>query len=320
MNTFLGMDTSAYTTSLALVDENYNIIADERIVLQVDQGKRGLRQSEAFFNHIKNLPFLFEGLQPKLQTPVKAIAVSAFPRRAEGSYMPVFQAAYSQARVLSSFAGIPLYTVSHQEGHIMAGLRDNQELIKKNEFLAVHFSGGTSDILRVKWGQENIMAIEMELSSTDLHVGQLVDRVGVAMGLSFPAGREMEILARQSTRSDIPLIPSTVRDDGFSFSGAENRALQLLAQGIRHEDISYAIFRVIANTLEKSLLIRGDKTGIRDVLLVGGVMANSLIKERLLERLEHPAVGLKLYFAPPALSTDNAVGVAMAAAYLSQRK
>jgi len=90
MNIFLGIDTSAYTSSLALVDEEQNIIADERMILQVGAGKRGLRQSEAFFQHIKNLPFLFARLASYFAAPVKAIGASAWPRRVEGSYMPVF--------------------------------------------------------------------------------------------------------------------------------------------------------------------------------------------------------------------------------------
>lgn len=57
MKGFLGIDTSAYTTSVALVDQRGELVADKREVLKVELGKRGLRQSEALFAHIKNLPF-----------------------------------------------------------------------------------------------------------------------------------------------------------------------------------------------------------------------------------------------------------------------
>lgn len=319
MNLFLGIDTSAYTTSVALVNNEHEAVLDERKVLDVKQGERGLRQSEALFLHLKNLPILFEKVNSLLNREVRAVAVSKFPRRTEGSYMPVFTAGYSQAVVLSRFTGIPLYEVSHQEGHIMAGMSGNYELMARKEFLAVHFSGGTSEILQVKRKeQSNLMDIKPVAAGMDLHAGQLVDRIGVAMGLPFPAGKKLEQLAMTFNKENVPLIPSTVKENGFCFSGAETRALQLLKQGICKEDVAYAIFRVIANTLEKILLIQADKLGLKEILMVGGVMANSIIRERLVNRLEHPAVGLRLYFAKPELSTDNAVGVALMAARLHQ--
>lgn len=318
MTCFLGIDSSAYTTSLAIVDEQYNIIADERITLQVAEGKRGLRQSEALFLHVKNLPILFASIKPYLKGSINALAVSAFPRRAEDSYMPVFLAGLAQAQVLSDFTHLALYKISHQEGHIMAGLKGNQLLMQKKSFLAVHFSGGTSELLKVNWSDSGFMAIETGMTGTDLHAGQLVDRVGVALGLGFPAGAQMEELAGQSSQSNLPAIPSAVKGKGFSFSGPENNALQLIKEGVPPADIAFATLRVIANTLEKIILLETENYGLRDILLVGGVMANSLIRKRLQERLEHPAVGLKLYFAEPRLSTDNAVGVAMAAAYLNR--
>lgn len=320
MTFYLGIDTSAYTTSLALVDDQSGLVRDERLVLKVKSGARGLRQSEALFQHIKNLPRLFSRLSPEQFKQVRAIAVSAAPRNSEDSYMPVFLAGLSQARSLSYSAGIPLYQVSHQEGHIMAGMQGNKELLDKPVFLAVHFSGGTSDILYVTRGKNSYYAIANDFSGTDLHAGQLVDRVGVALGLPFPAGQSLEKLALQVTSPQQNLIPSSVNSRGFSFSGAETRALQLVQQGINKADIASSVLRVIANTLEKSLLRVSEKRGVKDVLLVGGVMANSIIRKRLRERLEHPAVGMHLYFTDPIFSTDNAVGVAMLAAALHQER
>ncbi|MGI5921978.1 MAG: peptidase M22 [Syntrophomonadaceae bacterium] len=312
MNISLGIDTSAYTTSVALVDEQQHLLADERIVLPVDKGKRGLRQSEAMFYHTKNLPHLFNRLAPIISAHrVASIAVSAYPRRVEGSYMPVFLAGLSQARTLSSFSGVPLYEVSHQEGHIMAGLVNNDELFNQESFLAVHFSGGTSEVLNVRRVKPDSFYITVDMAGSDLHAGQLVDRIGVAMGLPFPSGRKMEELACQSTGQTGIRIASAVTREGFSFSGAENQALNLIKQGVPCQDVAFAVLRAIANTLEKSLLYEAEKTGQTQVLLVGGVMANSLIRQRLVDRLEHPSVGFKLYFASPQLSTDNAVGVAM---------
>lgn len=202
----------------------------------------------------------------------------------------------------------------------MAGIERNEELMRKPEFLAVHFSGGTSELLRVAWQAEGFLDIEASLSGLDLHAGQLVDRVGVAMGLDFPCGPELESLARQSAGENLPIIPSAVSDKGFSFSGAETRAQKLIAAGISYPDIALATLRCVANTLEKSILLESERKNIKEVLLVGGVMANAIIGERLQSRLEHPAVGLKLFFASPRLSSDNAVGIALAASYMQKRQ
>ncbi|MCK9927595.1 hypothetical protein MXD62_10495, partial [Frankia sp. Mgl5] len=98
----------------------------------------------------------------------------------------------------------------------------------ENRFIAVHLSGGTSEVLlctRHETGYE----IEKIGGTIDLHAGQLVDRVGVAMGLSFPAGPALEELAREATGSF--RIPSAVDGVSFSFSGPEASLLRAIKQG-----------------------------------------------------------------------------------------
>ncbi len=307
---YLGIDTSLYTTSLAVVDDKFNLIWEKRIPLTVEKGHRGLRQSEALFLHIKNLPISFEELALNVDGGYRAIVVSSTPRPIAGSYMPVFKAGQSLATALSSMLKIPLYFVSHQEGHIMAGIVDNRELLVEEKFLAAHFSGGTSEFVNVKKGFTNYFEIDPSLSGLDLHAGQFVDRVGVALGLPFPAGKYLEELALNARSFNIS-FPAAVKKAGFSFSGAETMAIKLINQGEPKEEIAYGVLRMIANTIEKATLMESKKHGLKKVLLVGGVMANSLIRQRLINRLEHPAVGIKLFFARPELSTDNAVGVAL---------
>lgn len=316
MKVFLGIDTSAYTTSAALVGEDKRVIQDLRKMIVVPSGQRGIRQSEAFFQHIKNLPGLLEEIFQDVQVKkhqMTAAAVSAWPRRVEGSYMPVFTAGLSHARTLSASLHVPLFQVSHQEGHILAGLYHNQALMAQDKFIGVHFSGGTSEIFVVQRSNRHFAAGEILYQGQDIHAGQLVDRVGVAMGFPFPAGKVLEEKALQSCTEKPPVLKSSLSAKRFSFSGAETRALQLMSEGVPHEDIAFAVFRMIANTLEKCLFMAADTLQISNVLLTGGVMANRLIRDRLRYRLEHPSRGLKLYFAEPRMSTDNAVGVALAA-------
>ena len=147
---FLGIDTSNYKTSIAVVDGFGKIIADERKFLTVKKGERGIRQSEALFQHINNLPVLLESLTNYLEIKnrIKAVAVSKKPRPLENSYMPVFNAGYSIGKSLSYILGIPLYEFSHQEGHIEA-IKFNNFVPQSLKFIAFDFSGGTTEAILV---------------------------------------------------------------------------------------------------------------------------------------------------------------------------
>ena len=98
---YLGIDTSCYTTSVAVVSSLGEVVADKRRLLEVKQGNRGLRQSEGVFQHIKNLPLLVEEIKEFLPM-IKAVAVSSKPRNQEDSYMPVFLAGESFAKAVAA--------------------------------------------------------------------------------------------------------------------------------------------------------------------------------------------------------------------------
>ncbi|MDR1616416.1 MAG: peptidase M22 [Syntrophomonadaceae bacterium] len=314
---YLGIDTSAYTTSISLVDPMGNAVLDLRNLLAVAPGRKGLRQSEALFLHQKNLPRLFAQIDKKYFAGLKGIGVSSRPRPARDSYMPVFLAGASAAKIASAVLGLRLYEVSHQEGHIMAGIEPGHVLKREDFFLGVHFSGGTSEILKISAGAGADFDIECIGGSTDLHAGQLIDRIGVAIGLGFPAGEELEKLALKAERKNDKFLPAAVKDLHFSFSGAEAAALRMIEQGYGKEDTAFCILRMIANTLEKLLINAKERTGLNKVLLVGGVMSNQIVKERLRDRLEGAKKGFDLYFARPDLCGDNAVGTARLAAAMA---
>jgi len=302
----LGIDTSNYTTSFCLIDEQGQIVKEERRLLKVEEGERGLQQSAALFQHVQNMPVLIESFGD-LTGKLSAVAVSTRPRRLVGSYMPVFTAGIAVGRSLAVTHGVPFIETTHQEGHIAAGEGSAGE-VPADHFLAVHISGGTTDLLDVKRLPDGYEIDELGCS-IDLHAGQFVDRVGVALGLPFPAGPHLEQLAMESTNEDVTL-PSPVNGYNMSFAGPESAAMRLIQQGTPAADVARAVERCIAKGLEKTLRKAVEERGVKDLLIVGGVAANTFIRERLKLRLEHRAVGARLYFALPKYSTDNAFGVA----------
>ncbi|MFD2371891.1 O-sialoglycoprotein endopeptidase [Brevibacillus sp. GCM10020057] len=304
----LGIDTSNYRTSLCLAQEDGRIVAEAKRLLKVKEGKRGLQQSEAVFQHVMNLPELSEQMKWN-EYEIEAICVSEKPRPVDQSYMPVFKVGEGLGKSLATYLRVPLHLTTHQEGHIAAGEYTAENRPREDRFLAVHLSGGTSELLlceRMATGY----AIEKIGGTIDLHAGQLVDRVGVALGLSFPAGPQLEALAREAS-GDFR-VASAVDGLSFSFSGPEASLLRAVSAGqVSFADIARATEQCIANTLEKSLRHAVEQGLPKEILIVGGVAANQYMRERLIKRLEHPAAGAKLYFCDPAYSGDNAYGVAM---------
>nr|MDD6335022.1 O-sialoglycoprotein endopeptidase [bacterium] len=299
----LGMDTSCYTTSVALVGEDGSLLADARIPLKVEAGGRGLRQSEALFQHVQNLPGLMEGVLGKVPGNIAGICASARPRPQQGSYMPVFTAGHGLARSLASALDVPLWETSHQEGHIAAAA-GAAGFVPRGRFLAMHVSGGTTEILSIQ-PREAGYDITLMGATRDLHAGQVVDRIGVAMGLAFPAGPALEALAGGCPKVENGLV-TTVRGADCHLSGIEAQALRRLEQGAAREEIARAVLEALGRTLGGMVRAAAKETGLSACLMAGGVMSNAIIRNVLLKR----APDVRFIFAPPRYCSDNAVGCA----------
>lgn len=294
MSLFLGIDTSNYTTSVAVCGDTEKSL---RKIIDVKEGERGIRQSDGVFVHLKELPHLYGSIEADL-TKTAAIGVSTRPRSVEGSYMPVFVAGESFARVAAKTLGVPLFKYSHQDGHIMAGIvsANCSELLEK-PFMAVHMSGGTTEILNCRYKRSGF-DVEIAGGTKDISAGQLIDRLGVKMGMKFPCGREFDALSMTADRN-IPLKRS-VCGGYMNFSGMENK----LSEKIGSED-NAVIARSALLFIGKSLAEAINFHSPERVLFVGGVASNTLLRKYFSENIK-----ARTYFASAELSGDNAVGIA----------
>lgn len=302
----LGLDTSCYTTSSAIADEQGRIIAFARKLLPVEQGERGLRQSDALFVHTKQLPQIMDELFrdfDRNEYYIAAVCASATPRDEEGSYMPVFLSGLCAAQCLSDALGVPLYRTSHQRGHIEAGLISNRR--PDGDFCALHLSGGTTELLACG---EHIRIIG---GSKDLHAGQLLDRVGVSMGYRFPAGAEVEKLAMNYEGTTQAVIPVSMEKGDLycHLSGAENQAMKLL-QNTSQEQVSAELFDFLARTIARMAAAAYREYGLRELLIVGGVSSSLLLREWILKRIQKTNIPMNILFGEKQYSADNAAGVA----------
>ena len=307
MHAYVGVDTSCYTTSVASVDE-YGIVSDLRTVLSVKQGERGLRQSDGLFQHVRNLETLMPELMKQLGgAELRGVCVSARPRPNEDSYMPVFLAGKMCAASVAAARKVPLLTASHQEGHVRAALHGNEALMGR-PFLGMHISGGTTEVFLV----DEAFGISLLSGTEDLHAGQFVDRTGVAMGLRFPCGKQLEALAGSfDPAAGFVKLPAIVREGVCSFSGVETRMQALLKAGADHAELAYAAYDCMSRTFVKMLCHAMEQTGITRALLAGGVASSPLLRTLLQERMHKLDANAALYFGESALSSDNAVGAAL---------
>ena len=303
MNAVLGIDTSCYTTSAALVSTEGELLASSRRLLTVQEGERGLQQSQGLFQHVKNLPDMIGDVMRGAPT-IRAVCASVRPRPAEESYMPVFRAGESQARAAAALLRVPFYPVSHQEGHVRAALVDSG-IDREKPFLALHLSGGTTEILLAERGKLTLLG-----GSLDLHAGQLVDRTGVRMRLGFPAGPALERLAMQAAPQG--LLGVSIKGMSCNLAGAENRIVRWMAQGeLTNEQIAAEVFDFLCRTIERMIENACESTGARQALLAGGVASSTLLRQMLNARAKKRRLNCRLHYARPELSGDNAVGVAL---------
>lgn len=298
----LGIDTSNYTTSAANYDGKDHFLV--RRVLDVKEGMRGIRQSDGVFAHNKALPGMIAECISRSGRDIAAVGVSTRPRNVEGSYMPVFTVGHGYAMAVAAALDAELYEFSHQDGHIMAGIYSAGawELLQK-PFISVHLSGGTTEILRSEYnghGFDN----EIIGGTLDISVGQLIDRIGVAMGMKFPCGAELERLAGTADKTEKLLF--SVNGGYMNLSGVETKLMRLVNG--RDAVLARTVLVYIRDVLIKTVGAAREATGLSDVMIAGGVASNGIIRSGL-----NGMDGLNVRFASRELSCDNAVGTAVLA-------
>lgn len=301
----LGIDTSNYTTSLAICSLEGEIIENIKIILPVKAGERGLKQSDAVFSHIKNFEVVSNILKKKHEKyDYVAIGYSGYPRDCDGSYMPCFLVGKMVAELISSLYDIPSFAFSHQSGHIQAAMY-SAKMPNQNEFIAFHVSGGTTEILHVI---PDITGFDINLigGSVDLHAGQAIDRIGVKMGMQFPCGRELEQCALQNIKI-IPKVKICVEGYRCNLSGLENLALSLYEKTDDVCLVSAYTVKFISETIKQLCVNLRKEFNDTCILFAGGVMSNSIIKDELKNTFSN------VFFSEPQFSTDNASGIALLA-------
>ncbi len=306
----LGIDTSNYTTSAAAFCLQNSYYINSRQILNVKDGEVGLRQSDALFLHIKNLPDIVKKATCEVDK-IEAVGVSDRPRSVEGSYMPCFLGGVAVAEGIASALKVPLYKFSHQSGHIAAALFSSNMLsLLGQKFISFHVSGGTTEALLVSYDKDDFFKAEIIAKSLDLKMGQAVDRVGNMLGLNFPAGKELDKLSLSASLIEKPKV--TLKGLDCCISGLQNKAEQMFKNGVTPPDIALFTLTYLSDTLEKMTEGILSQYGDLPLIFAGGVMSNTLIRKNITNKFG-------AHFASTELSSDNAVGTAVMTAILHNK-
>ena len=296
----LGLDTSNYTTSVAVFDGTDGKNCGR--LLDVPEGALGLRQSDALFQHVKRLPDMFSALrQEGVFQDLVAVGASTRPRAVEGSYMPCFLPGETVGRCLADALGIPFFACAHQEGHIAAAAWSAGRMdLLDQPHLAWHLSGGTTELLYVEPQGSGVKA-KCIGGTSDISAGQLIDRTGKMLGVAFPAGKTLDALTLEQKIGSY----FRVKVNGFSFSlsGVENQIKAMVERGEEQTRIACYVLDTIANAVLSATREAWKKWPGLPVLCSGGVASSLRLRSWLKEAV----------FAQPQFSTDNAMGTAILA-------
>ncbi len=298
---FLGIDTSNYTTSAAAVDAGGNILANRRRLLEVKQGEKGLRQSDALFQHWKALPDMLMPILSEFRDRIVCVCSSVRPRPVEGSYMPVFTAGANTGRITAEALGAQFLETSHQQMHFCSAAHGN-DVDMARPVLLCHLSGGTLEFVDVRDGSYDIA-----FATKDISYGQLLDRVGVDLGYPFPAGKYIDeaALAMVSEGLKNPFKRVFMDGTGLNLSGLET-SLRTAEKQLSANECAYFTMDSIAESFCRAVETVKKDRSIDQVLVCGGVASSRFLRSY--------CEGRGYMFGDPALCSDNAVGCALHAA------
>jgi len=301
----LAVETSCDETALAVYDEEKGAIAD----LILSQAKihspfGGVVPELSAREHTRNILPLFDRLLRKSDIRLEDIDFISFTLTPGLILSLVVGVAFAKA--LAYQYGKPLVPVHHLEGHIYSVF-----LEKKVEypFLALIISGGHTDLYLVKdFGRYEFLG-----GTLDDAVGEAYDKVAKMLGFGYPGGPIIDRLAREGKK--LYKLPKPLMEEGnlnFSFSGLKTAVLNLLRKekDVRKEDIAYSFQETVVEILLRKSLWAIKRTGIKRLVVVGGVSANSRLREVFKEASQE--YGFELYIPHPKLSTDNALMIAYA--------
>ena len=310
----LGIESSCDETAVAILKEGI-VLKANLVASQTDLHRAygGVVPELASRQHMESVNLLIDqaaALAGVRLCDLDGIAVSRGP-----GLVGALLVGLSTAKALAYSLDIPYVGVNHMEGHIYANWLTGMDI--GFPLIGLIVSGGHTALMLLEGhGSYRLLG-----QTRDDAAGEAYDKVARALGLGYPGGPVLDRLAREGNPEAFSLPVARLRDDpwGFSFSGLKTAVLNLMhrlaRQGIAIEktDLAASFQENVCATLTEKTIAAAGAFGVDQVLLAGGVAANSRLRQRMAEDCD--AAGLKLYLPEPAYCTDNAAMIACAGYY-----
>ncbi len=286
----LGIESTAHTFGVGIVDEKGNILFDEKSFYKPPLGQ-GMLPRKVFEYHSENAAGLIKKALETVNNKINLIAFS------QGPGLPnCLSLGATIARYLSLKMGFPLVGVNHPVAHVeiaklMTGCKDP---------VVVYCSGGNTQIIALTGERYRIFG-----ETLDIPIGNAFDVVARSLGLEMPGGPKIEELAKKGKWVDLPYV---VKGMDFSFSGIVTECQRLYKKGVSKEDIAFSFQETCFSMLTEAAERAVAHTEKSEVLVTGGVAANKRLQEMLKIMCEDR--GAKLFAVPLKYAGDNGVMIA----------
>lgn len=310
----LGIETSCDETGVAIYDEEKGLIANQlhtQIALHADYG--GVVPELASRDHIRKLaPLLQAALEEAHLTAkdIDGIAYTCGP-----GLVGALLVGSTVARSLAYAWNVPAIGVHHMEGHLLAPMLEENP--PHFPFVALLVSGGHTQLVRV----DGVGRYELLGESIDDAAGEAFDKTAKLLGLDYPGGAALARLALKGAPNRFAFPrPMTDRPGlDFSFSGLKTFAANTLHQVMQEEgelteqskaDIAYAFQEAVVDTLAIKCKRALKQTGLKRLVIAGGVSANKQLRQTLAELMQQ--LGGEVFYPQPQFCTDNGAMIAYA--------
>ncbi|KQM11169.1 UGMP family protein [Methanomassiliicoccales archaeon RumEn M1] len=289
----LGIEGTAHTCGVGIVDENANVLANELDMYRPEKG--GIHPREAANHHSDVVIPLIKKAVQTAGVDLADIDVVAFSRGP--GLGPCLRTAATAARALAISLGKPLLGVNHCVSHLEIGVARTDAV----DPVLLYASGGNTQVISFNGGRYRIFG-----ETLDIGIGNMLDKLGRELGIGYYAGPKIEKLALGGDK--LLELPYSVKGMDLAFSGIMTAALAHHARGESLEDICFSVqetcFAMLAEVTERAMAhIEKD-----EVLLGGGVVQNKRLREMVNTMAEER--GARMYVPEPKLCVDNGAMIA----------